>query len=81
MSRTLTPRLDDATYRLFDEAAKAENRPLTNSSRPRCAPGSESGELTRLLPSLHNCRGRSAKWNAGWPKVASWSTPRSRRPG
>ncbi len=29
MSRTLTLQLDDETYQLFNEAAKAENRPLT----------------------------------------------------
>ena len=30
MSKTLTLQLDDATYELFDEAAKAENRPLAS---------------------------------------------------
>ncbi len=30
MARTLTLQLDDRTYRLFDEAAKAENRPLAS---------------------------------------------------
>ncbi len=29
MSRTLTLQLDDKTYQLIDEAAKAENRPLS----------------------------------------------------
>ncbi len=28
MARTLTLQLDDQTYQIFDEAAKAENRPL-----------------------------------------------------
>jgi predicted transcriptional regulator len=28
MARTLTLQLDDRTYQLFDEAAKAQNRPL-----------------------------------------------------
>ncbi len=28
MARTLTLQLDDQTYQLFNEAAKAENRPL-----------------------------------------------------
>lgn len=30
MARTLTLQLDDQTYRLFAEAAKAENRPLAS---------------------------------------------------
>jgi predicted transcriptional regulator len=30
MSRTLTLHLEDDIYQLFDEAAKAENRPLTS---------------------------------------------------
>ncbi len=30
MSRTLTLQLDDETYQLLDEAAKAENRPLSS---------------------------------------------------
>ncbi len=30
MARTLTLQLDDQTYRLFNEAAKAENRPLAS---------------------------------------------------
>lgn len=30
MSRTLTLQLDDETYQLFDEAAKAENRALAS---------------------------------------------------
>jgi predicted transcriptional regulator len=30
MSRTLTLQLDDETYRFLDEAAKAENRPLSS---------------------------------------------------
>ncbi len=30
MARTLTLQLDDQTYRLFNEAAKAENRTLTS---------------------------------------------------
>ena len=30
MARTLTLQLDDQTYQLFDEAAKAQNRPLAS---------------------------------------------------
>jgi predicted transcriptional regulator len=87
MSRTLTIQLDDETYRLFDAAAKAENRPLASfiersvlarirDQHTASAAASEASQLQRAVDEAEEglARGRWVEHRQVAAKLRRWAS-------
>ncbi len=86
MSRTLTLQLDDQTFQLFNEAAKAENRPLASfietsvlawirDQRAVDAPGIEPSPLQRAVDEAERgiAQGRWVEHEEVAAKLKQWA--------